>query len=128
LKPNAPELFLLARARDEAHRFANRIRSTAGKRRRLTSALDGVAGIGPKTRQLLLKHLGGPDRVRQASDEALLAIEGVSARHVRALRAHFEAAQREPVALSRSTSEGDDERGAPVELGPEAIAPSPTAN
>jgi excinuclease ABC subunit C len=121
LKPNAPELFLLARARDEAHRFANRMRSTAGKRRRLTSALDGVAGIGPKTRQLLLKHLGGPDRVRQASDEELLAIEGVSARHVRALRAHFEAAQPAPVALSRSTPDGD-------ELGSEAIAPSPTVN
>ena len=89
LKPNAPELFLLARARDEAHRFANRMRSKAGKRRRLASALDGVAGIGPKTRQLLLRHLGGPDRVRAASDQELLAIAGVTARHVKALRAHF---------------------------------------
>jgi excinuclease ABC subunit C len=90
LKPNAPELFLLARARDEAHRFANRSRSKAGKRRRLTSALDDVAGIGPKTRQQLLRHLGGPDRLRQASDEELLAIEGVSARHVKALRQYFQ--------------------------------------
>ena len=89
LKPNAPELFLLALARDEAHRFANRSRSKAGKRRRLASALEGVAGIGPKTRQRLLKHLGGPDRLRLASDEELLAIEGVTPRHVKALRNHF---------------------------------------
>jgi excinuclease ABC subunit C len=89
LKPNAPELFLLARARDEAHRFANRMRSKAGKRRRLTSGLDGIAGIGPKTRQLLLRNLGGPERLRQVSDQELLAIAGVTPRHVKALRAHF---------------------------------------
>jgi excinuclease ABC subunit C len=89
LKPNAPELFWLARARDEAHRFANRARRTAGKRRRFASALDGIAGIGPKTRQLLLQHVGGPERLQAVSDAELLAIDGVSARHVRALRGHF---------------------------------------
>jgi excinuclease ABC subunit C len=91
LKPNAPELFLLARARDEAHRFANRSRSKAGKRRRMASALEGIAGIGPKTRQLLLRHLGGPERLKQASDQDLLAISGVTPRHVKALRAYFAA-------------------------------------
>jgi excinuclease ABC subunit C len=89
LKPNAPELFWLARARDEAHRFANRMRKKAGKRRRLASALDGIAGIGPKTRQLLLQHVGGPERLQAVSDAELLAIEGVNSRHVRALRGHF---------------------------------------
>ncbi|HTV20846.1 MAG TPA: excinuclease ABC subunit UvrC [Polyangiaceae bacterium] len=92
LRPNAPELFILARARDEAHRFANRSRSKAGKRRRLASTLDAVAGIGPKTRQALLRNLGGLARIRDASDEQLLAIQGVTARHVKALRAHFAAA------------------------------------
>jgi excinuclease ABC subunit C len=91
LKPNAPELFLLARARDEAHRFANRMRSKAGKRRRLASSLEGIAGIGPKTQKLLLKHLGGPERLRHATEQELLAISGVTARHVRALRAYFSA-------------------------------------
>jgi NAD-dependent DNA ligase len=91
LKPNAPELFLLARARDEAHRFANRMRSKAGKRRRLASSLEGIAGIGPKTQKLLLKHLGGPERLRHATAQELLAISGVTARHVRALRAYFSA-------------------------------------
>jgi excinuclease ABC subunit C len=96
LRPNAPELFILARARDEAHRFANRSRSKAGKRRRLASSLEGVAGIGPKTRQVLLRQLGGSARVRAASDQELLAIPGVTARHVKALRAHFAAAAADP--------------------------------
>ena len=92
LKPNAPELFWLARARDEAHRFANRMRKKAGKRRRFASALEGIPGIGPKTRQLLLRHVGGPDRLAATSDEELLAIDGIGSRHVRALRSHFAAA------------------------------------
>src|SRR5690606_707003 len=48
LKPNSPELFLLAYARDEAHRFANRGRQRMGKRRRMASELDTVPGIGAK--------------------------------------------------------------------------------
>jgi excinuclease ABC subunit C len=103
LKPNAPELFLLARARDEAHRFANRSRSKAGKRRRFASGFDGIAGVGPKTRQQLLLHLGGPDRVRDATDQELLAISGVALRHVKALRAHF-GTRADPAA----SPEGDD--------------------
>src|SRR5690606_36664669 len=37
LRPNTPELFLLARARDEAHRFANVQRERLGKKRRFAS-------------------------------------------------------------------------------------------
>jgi excinuclease ABC subunit C len=112
LKPNAPELFLLARARDEAHRFANRMRSKAGKRRRLASALDGIAGIGPKTRQLLLRHLGGPERLRAASDQELLAVSGVTPRHVKALRAHFARDERLP---NEDPLSGEDAANAPLE-------------
>jgi excinuclease ABC subunit C len=104
LKPNAPELFLLARARDEAHRFANRMRSKAGKRRRLASSLEGIAGVGPKTQKLLLKHLGGPERLRHATEQELLAIDGVTARHVRALQAHFSATR--PLAAASADAEG----------------------
>ena len=92
LRPNSPELFLLARARDEAHRFANRGRSQAGKKRRLTSQLDGIRGIGPRTRQALLRGLGTVEAVRDASDEAILAVPGVTRRHLAALRAHFSTA------------------------------------
>lgn len=110
LKPNAPELFLLARARDEAHRFANRSRKKAGKRRRMASSLEGIAGIGPKTRTLLLRHVGGHERIRAATDETLLAIAGIGPRHVRALRAHFGAAQ----AAGEGTANAAPPEGPPV--------------
>jgi excinuclease ABC subunit C len=88
LRPNSPELFILARARDEAHRFANRGRRAVGKRRRLASELDAIRGIGPKTRRALLTALGSVERVLGASDEELLSVPGVTRRHVEAVRQH----------------------------------------
>jgi excinuclease ABC subunit C len=93
LRPNSPELFLLARARDEAHRFSNRGRKKVGKKRRLTSELDQVPGIGPKTRTALLKTLGSLSAVRSATDEAILGVPGVSKKHLRVLREWFEQSQ-----------------------------------
>ena len=90
LRPNSPELFLLARARDEAHRFSNRGRKKVGKKRRLSSELDQIPGIGPKTRVALLKTLGSLANVRAASDDAILGVPGVSKKHLSALRAWFE--------------------------------------
>lgn len=87
LKPNSPELFLLARARDEAHRFANGLRKKSGKRRTLASRLDDVHGIGPKTRTALLTAFGSLAALREASDEQLLAVRGVTRSQVASLRA-----------------------------------------
>ncbi len=86
LKSHSASMFFLARARDEAHRFSNRARERLGKKKRFKSALDDVAGLGPNTRKLLLRHLGSVKAVQAASDETLLAVPGVSARHVSALR------------------------------------------
>jgi excinuclease ABC subunit C len=91
LRPNSPELFLLARARDEAHRFSNRGRTKVGKRRRFESELDSIVGIGPKTRTSLLKTLGSLAALREASDAQILAVPGVTQRHLQALREAFAA-------------------------------------
>lgn len=86
LKSHSASMFFLARARDEAHRFSNRARERLGKKRRLGSALDDVPGIGPKTKKLLLRHLGSLREIQAAADDALLAVPGVTAGHVKALR------------------------------------------
>jgi excinuclease ABC subunit C len=86
LRSTSSALFFLARARDEAHRFANHLRKRVGKARRLRSELDGVPGIGPKTRSALLRELGSMNAVRAATDEAILAVPGVTRRHLAALR------------------------------------------
>lgn len=86
LRPNTPELFMLALARDEAHRFANVHRSKIGKKRRFTSQLDEISGIGPKTRKALLTKLGSIAAIKRATDEEILAVPGVSKRQLAALR------------------------------------------
>jgi excinuclease ABC subunit C len=86
LKSHSASMFFLARVRDEAHRFSNRARERLGKKKRFKSALDDVAGLGPNTRKALLRTLGSLKAIQAASDEALLAVPGVTARHVKALR------------------------------------------
>jgi excinuclease ABC subunit C len=87
LRPNSPELFMLAAARDEAHRFSNRGRKKAGKKRSFASELEALPGFGPKTRAALLKHFGSIAAIHAASDEQLLAVPNVNRRQVSALRA-----------------------------------------
>lgn len=105
LRANSPELFILAMARDEAHRFANRGRSKVGKRRRLGSQLDDVPGVGPKTRRALLKAFGSIKAIRAASDSELLAVAGVHRGQVAALRAHWSEAA--PVDAQTTTDESE---------------------
>ncbi len=89
LKSSTTSLFLLARLRDEAHRFSNRARMRIGKKRRFHSPLDDVKGLGDRVRKSLLSHVGNLAAIRAAEDSTLLSVPGVSARHVKALRAAF---------------------------------------
>jgi excinuclease ABC subunit C len=89
LKSSTTSLFLLARLRDEAHRFSNRARLRRGKKRRMHSPLDDIKGLGGKAKKALLMSVGNLAAIRAADDGTLLAVPGVTARHVRALRAAF---------------------------------------
>ncbi|MFC6864009.1 excinuclease ABC subunit C [Halomicroarcula sp. GCM10025817] len=72
---DAPHLHLLQRVRDEAHRFAVQYHQTL--RDDVSTALDDVPGIGPKTRTRLLRRFGSVDGIRAASVDELTAVEGV---------------------------------------------------
>jgi excinuclease ABC subunit C len=91
LKSSTTSLFLLARLRDEAHRFSNRARLRVGKRRRFHSPLDDVKGLGDKAKKALLQHIGNLAAIRAADDSALLGVPGIMPRHVKALRAAYPA-------------------------------------
>lgn len=93
LKSHSASMFFLARVRDEAHRFSNRARERIGKKKRMKSVLDDVAGIGPKTKQALLMHLGSLKAIKSATDDAILAVPGVTRRHLKALRDAFPSPQ-----------------------------------
>jgi excinuclease ABC subunit C len=86
LRQASSALFFLARARDEAHRFANHVRKRLGKARRLRSEIEDIPGLNDAIRKALLRGLGSMAAIRTATDEQILAVKGVQKRHLTALR------------------------------------------
>ncbi|VAW52826.1 Excinuclease ABC subunit C [hydrothermal vent metagenome] len=71
-------LNLVLQVRDEAHRFAISGHRAQRAKKRRTSPLEGIAGLGPKRRQTLLKHFGGIQALTQAGVEDIARISGIS--------------------------------------------------
>jgi excinuclease ABC subunit C len=86
LKEHSASLFFLARARDEAHRFANKAREKLGARRRLRSGIDAFKGLGAQMKKELLRTLGSLRAIEAADDATLLAVPGFTKRHLAAIR------------------------------------------
>jgi excinuclease ABC subunit C len=77
LAHDTPELQLLQRVRDEAHRFAITHHRIRRDRAMTASVLDGLPGVGPARKRALLAHFGSPDAVLGASREELEAVPGL---------------------------------------------------
>jgi len=72
LKEGHPALRLLQQVRDEAHRFSVKSHQTRRKNKMMNeSLLLETKGIGPKTREKLLKHYGNLERLSQTTVEDL---------------------------------------------------------
>ncbi|MGS2723308.1 excinuclease ABC subunit UvrC [Porticoccus sp. GXU_MW_L64] len=71
-------LHLIQQVRDEAHRFAITGHKQRRDKKRRTSPLEGIPGIGPKRRRELLKFFGGLQQVQQASVADLARVPTVS--------------------------------------------------
>ena len=85
LDHSTPELQLLQRVRDEAHRFAVTHHRIRRDRAMTGSLLDDLPGIGPARKRALLTHFGSPEAVAGASSEELQAVPGLPAKVAREL-------------------------------------------
>ncbi len=83
LREDSPALHFIQQIRDEAHRFAITGHRSQRARRRRTSTLETLPGVGPVLRQRLLTEFGGLPGVRRAGVEDLARVRGVSARLAR---------------------------------------------
>jgi excinuclease ABC subunit C len=77
LAHDTPELQLLQRVRDEAHRFAITHHRIRRDRAMTSSMLDDLPGVGPARKRALLAHFGSPDAILSASREELESVPGV---------------------------------------------------
>ncbi len=91
LRPNSPELYVLARIRDEAHRFANTFHQDRRSKATLRSELDGIPGIGATRRQRLLKHFGSVRAIRGATMEDLAKAPGMNRKAAEGVARYFSA-------------------------------------
>ncbi len=85
LSQSSGELLLLARIRDEAHRFAITFQRELRRKDRLRSPLDEIPGVGPTRKKALLKHLGSLKRVRAATVAELAAVPGIGKKAAEAI-------------------------------------------
>ncbi|GMU94140.1 MAG: hypothetical protein AMXMBFR4_31980 [Candidatus Hydrogenedentota bacterium] len=76
LPQQSPVVLLIARIRDEAHRFANAYHRKRRGKSALASPLLQVPGIGPKRARTLLNKLGSLAKVRKATVEEIAALPG----------------------------------------------------
>jgi excinuclease ABC subunit C len=94
--PTSAEMYVLARLRDEAHRFAVAFHRSRRKRRTVRTALAEIAGVGPVRQRALLRHFGSLKKVGEASLEELAAVPEMTASAASAVRAYFAALADEP--------------------------------
>ncbi|MDG2961047.1 excinuclease ABC subunit UvrC [Bisgaard Taxon 10/6] len=78
LDPDNPALHLIQHIRDESHNHA--ISGHRKKRQKAftQSGLETIEGVGPKRRQALLKYLGGMQGVKNATQDEIASVPGIS--------------------------------------------------
>lgn len=96
LDQNAPELKLLVRVRDEAHRFAITYHRKLRAKAQTTSILELVPGIGKSRATALLKAFGSLDGVKSATESELGQIKGMSQGRIAEIRKFFESGGKLP--------------------------------
>jgi excinuclease ABC subunit C len=88
LAHDTPELQLLQRARDEAHRFAIEFHRGRRDKAMTRSVLDDLPGVGPARKRSILQHFGSPERFLSASREELESVPGLPQKVARDIHAY----------------------------------------
>ena len=76
LKTDSALFRLLTQIQDEVHRFAITFHRDKRSKHQVASALDAIPGIGPKTKELLLRKWHSVKRIKEADETALAEVVG----------------------------------------------------
>lgn len=89
LNNDSPALHLIQHIRDEAHRFAITGHKQRRDKKRKTSTLEDIPGIGAVRRRDLLRHFGGIQEIQKAGLEDLAKVKGISQHLAEEIHAFF---------------------------------------
>lgn len=76
MKTDSALLRLLTQIQDEVHRFAISFHRNKRSKHQVVSELDGIQGIGPKSKELLLRHFRSFNRIKSATLDEIASIIG----------------------------------------------------
>ena len=74
LSRTSQEFFLLQRIQDEVHRFAIAFHRQLRSKNSFSSQLDGIEGLGPKRKQLLMKHFKSLTKIKEATVDEIVTV------------------------------------------------------
>ena len=91
LKTDSELFHILTQIQDEVHRFAITYHRERRSKHQLHSELDDIKGIGPKTKELLLKHFKSTKRIKEADIQEITKLIGDS--KAKLIKTYFDAIQ-----------------------------------
>ena len=93
LDPTSQTTHLVARVRDEAHRFAITYHRKLREKRAIKSELDDIPGIGEVRKKALLRHFGSLEKIKQATVEDISKVKGMSKKAADEITNYFQGAR-----------------------------------
>lgn len=82
LKTDSELFHVLTRIQDEVHRFAITFHRKKRSKHQLHSELDDIKGIGPKTKEALLKQFKSVKRIKEADSQSIIEVVGTAKGHI----------------------------------------------
>ena len=76
LDKKSETLKMIQQLRNDAHRFGLKLHRNIRSKNALKSPLDSVEGVGPKTKELLLKEFKSLKRIKSASEKEIIILLG----------------------------------------------------
>ncbi len=91
ISKNSEAFHLITRMQDEAHRFAIEYHRSLRGKAQVKSVLDDIKGIGPAKRKALMKYFKDIQKIKQASVEELMKVDGITEKLAQEIYLFFQA-------------------------------------
>ena len=107
LSRTSQEFFLLQRIQDEVHRFAITFHRQLRSKNSFSSQLDGIEGLGPKRKQLLMKHFKSLTKIKEATVDEIVTV-GIPRAVAEAVQAKLYQGKQEEASLLMEVAEASE--------------------